>query len=44
MKNFIESYLEEVAQIAKTINKDEIVNVANEIIKVRANWIIRESF
>ncbi len=35
MKNFIETYLEEVAQIAKTINKDEIVNVANEIIKVR---------
>ena len=37
MKNFIESYLKEVASIANSINKEEIVHVANELVKTRDN-------
>lgn len=37
MKNFIESYLKEVASIANSLNKEEIVHVANELVKTRDN-------
>ena len=37
MENFIETYLKEVANIANSLNKEEIVNVANELVKTRDN-------
>ena len=35
MQNFISNYLNEVAEIASTINKDEIEEVAKEILKIK---------
>ena len=37
MKDFISSYLDEVAEIAKSLDKSEIINVANQLIKTRDN-------
>tara|TARA_B100000242_G_scaffold233135_1_gene173112 strand:+ start:455 stop:1060 length:606 start_codon:yes stop_codon:yes gene_type:complete len=37
MKNFITKYLNEVSEICLSINKDEIEEVANQLIKVRNN-------
>ena len=37
MKNFITNYLNEVSEICLSINKDEIEEVANQLIKVRNN-------
>ena len=37
MEQFILNYLKEVSQIANSINKNEIINVANELIKTRDN-------
>ena len=35
MKKFIEKYLDEVSQIASLIDTNEVLEVANELIKVR---------
>ena len=37
MKEFISAYLDEVAEIAKSLDKSEIINVANQLIKTRDN-------
>ena len=37
MEQFISKYLKEVSLIASLINKEEVINVANELIKTRDN-------
>ena len=37
MDNFISTYLDEVSQIAKSLDRNEIVKVANELINTRDN-------